>query len=224
MPRSTVVDIPQEEQARRGRATARTLRLLVGPPHLAACVPCTQSTEIAAVPPSRSSVYRNGTVIGRLPGLGVRCPKPTGPACAHDRAAPHVRRSLLALLEAARRASPPVPDAVRHQPWTPTGCLEQGEQRAPQRGEQHGRAHRQGQSALGIVLQAQGHLPIGSYRAVHAGARAKEDCGNLRPTASHGTQTTRCGGPTSSRSVRAVAWPASRLAPPAECRRRYSGA
>jgi hypothetical protein len=61
---------------------------------------------------------------------------------------------------------------VRPQPQARGGRLEQGQQRPPQRREQHGRPEGWEESAMLIVLQAQSALLIGAHRAVYPGARA----------------------------------------------------
>ena len=70
----------------------------------------------------------------------------------------------------------------------PRGGLEQGQQRAAERRNQHGGAHGWQEPPLVVVLQAQGPLLIGAHGAVHTGAGAKEDRSNLGRIASRGTQ------------------------------------
>jgi hypothetical protein len=80
---------------------------------------------------------------------------------------------------APARAAPPV---------RPRGGFEQGQQRPPECGKQHRGAQRWHEPPLGVVPPAEGTLPRGVHRAVHAGARAEQGRGDVRWSASRGTQ------------------------------------
>jgi hypothetical protein len=61
----------------------------------------------------------------------------------------------------------------------PRGGLAQGDERAPQGGERHGRAHRRPEPPRAIVFPAEGALLLGTPGTGDAGARAVEDRGDV---------------------------------------------
>jgi hypothetical protein len=97
-----------------GRAPARTLRLLVGPPHLVVvCLGAQPDRDCRGPFVLVLQRVPHGTSLSEGdPGAGVQCPRPTGSACAHAVLLPTLRRSLPALLKAAPRAPWLVPHAL----------------------------------------------------------------------------------------------------------------
>jgi hypothetical protein len=139
---------------------------------------------------------------------------PAAPRLGRDRDLP------LGLQRSGQRGTAPARAAPARGPGR---RREQGQQRPPQGGDQHGGAPGRGPSPVVVGLPGPRPVPRGAYRPVHARARR---IGPWQPPGGCARRHTaaRYGGPAGSRRVRAAARPASGLVPPRAWRRRCAWA